>query len=203
METEPRPHILQTSAAPAGTMTPARGRMLFNGQTEAGRTNSVIVYTDGTPQGDATAQAILQTADADYAATQAAFGGISLPPGQEGDDQTVPRTALPVQVLMDPQAGGAYHFGCNATDIYVEPDPQLANGFFVAELVEIFESAINNGWDCGQTNGEGLSRVLAGERNPNLGSLFVQTEQAWWADGQVDYVNDNSADDTNQDANGC
>lgn len=203
METEPRPHILQTSATPAGAMTPARGRMLFNGQTEAGRTNSVIVYTDGTPQGNATAQAILQTADADYAATQAAFGGIALPQGQEGDDQTVPRTALPVQVLMDEQAGGAYHFGCNATDIYVEPDPQLANGFFVAELVEVFEAAINNGWDCGQTNGEGLSRVLAGERNPNLGSLFVQTGQSWWANGHVDYVNDNSADDTNQDANGC
>jgi len=63
--------------------------------------------------------------------------------------------------------------------------------------------AINNGWDCGQTNGEGLSRVLAGERNPNLGSLFVATEQSWWANGHADYTSDNSADDTNQDANGC
>lgn len=203
METEQRPHILQTSAAAPGPMTQARGRALFNGQTEAGQTNSVVVYTDGTPQGNATAQAILQTADADFNATQAAFGGIALPQGQEGDDQTVPRTALPLQVLMDSQAGGAYHFGCNATDIYVEPDPQLANGFFVAELVEVFEAAINNGWDCGQTNGEGLSRVLAGERNANLGSLFVQTEQSWWANGHQDYVNSNAADDTNQDANGC
>jgi hypothetical protein len=104
---------------------------------------------------------------------------------------------------MDAQAGGAYHFGCNATNLYLEPTPELASGFFVAELVEVFEAAINNGWDCGFTNGEGLSRVLAGERNANLGSLFVQTEQAWWADGHADFVSDNSADDRNADANGC
>jgi hypothetical protein len=184
-------------------LTQQRGRALFNGQAEYGRTEDVIVYSDGTPEGDATAQALLRTVEADFQATQAWFGGLALPAGQEGDDQTTPRTALPVQVLIDPQAGGAYHFGCDATDIYVEPDPELVSGFFVAELVEDFEAAIANGWDCGQTNGEGLSRVLAGERNANLGSLFVQTEQSWWANGHQDYVEDNSADDTNQDANGC
>src|SRR5579884_302543 len=130
METEQRPHVLQTGAAPAGTISSAQSQALGSGQTVAGQTQNVIVYTDGSPQGDATAQVILQNADSDYTATQTAFGGISLPQGQEGDDQTVARTALPVQVLMDPQAGGAYHFGCNATDIYVEPDPTLATGFF-------------------------------------------------------------------------
>jgi hypothetical protein len=204
METERRAHLLQMGGANGlDQLTQRRSRALFNGQTEAGRTDHVIVYTDGTPQGDATAQALLQTVEADYLATQAWFGGINLTPGQEGDDQTVPRTATPVQVLMDAQAGGAYHFGCNATDLYLEPTPELASGFFVAELVEVFEAAINNGWDCGHTNGEGLSRVLAGERNNNLGSLFVQTEQSWWADGHQDFTSDNSADDTNQDANGC
>ncbi len=204
MDTERRAHILQVGAdSGLDQLTQQRARALFNGQTEAGRTDHVIVYTDGTPAGDATAQAVLATAEADYLATAAWFGGLSLPPGQQGDDQTVPRTATPVQVLIDPQAGGAYHFGCNATDLYLEPTPELASGFFVAELVEVFEAAIANGWDCGQTNGEGLSRVLAGERNPNLGSLFVPTEQAWWADGHADYTSDNSADDTNQDANGC
>lgn len=204
LETERRAHILQWRERAVGeALTQARSRALFHGQGEVGRTEHVIVYSDGTPAGDATAQAILQTVEADYRATQDWFGGITLPPGQEGDDQTTPRTATPVQVLMDPQAGGAYHFGCDATDIYVEPTPELGNGFFVAELVEIFESAINNGWDCGKTNGEGLSRVLAGERNPNLGSLFVQTAQAWWADGHADYVNSNDADDRDQDSNGC
>jgi hypothetical protein len=204
MDTERRAHILQVGADNGlDRLTHPRGRALFNGQGEVGRTPHVVVYSDGSPQGDATAQAVLASAEDDYAATAAWFGGIDLPAGQEGDDQSVPRTATPVQVLLDPQAGGAYHFGCDATDIYLEPTPELASGFFVAELVEVFEAALNNGWDCGQTNGEGLSRVLAGERNPNLGGLFVQTEQAWWADGRADYTSDNSADDTNADANGC
>ena len=108
-----------------------------------------------------------------------------------------------MQVLIDQQAGGAYHFGCDATDIYIEPTPELANGFMVAELVEIFEAAINNGWQCGNTNGEGLSRVLAGERNANLGPLFTQTAQAWWQAGHADYVNSNAADDRDENSNGC
>jgi len=204
METERHAHVLQVRPdATLDQLTQARARTLVAGQTEVGRTEHVIVYTDGTPQGDATAQAVLQTVEADYSATQDWFGGLTLPAGQEGDDQTTPRTAMPVQVLMDAQAGGAYHFGCNATNLYLEPTPELASGFFVAELVEVFEAAINNGWDCGFTNGEGLSRALAGERNANLGSLFVQTEQAWWADGHADFVSDNSADDRNADANGC
>lgn len=175
----------------------------FRGETEVGRTSDLIVYSDGSPEGNAAAQAVLQSAEADYRAVQQWFGGISLPPGQNGDDQSVPRTALPIQVLVDPQAGGAYHFGCDATNIYIQPAPDLANGFMVAELVEIFEAALNNGWSCGKTNGEGLSRVLAGERNPNLGADFAQTIQAWWGHGHADYVNNNDASDQDEDSNGC
>jgi hypothetical protein len=201
----PRAHILRMGPgrALAPDFTYAAARTAFQGQTEAGRTEHMIVYTDGTPNGDAAAQAVLKTAEADYQAVANWFGGISLPPGQEGDDQTTPRTATPVHVLIDQQAGGAYHFGCDATDIYIEPTPELANGFMVAELVEIFEAAINNGWQCGNTNGEGLSRVLAGERNANLGPLFTQTAQAWWQAGHADYVNSNAADDRDENSNGC
>ena len=71
------------------------------------------------------------------------------------------------------------------------------------EVVELFEAAINNGWDCGHTNGEALSRVLAVERNANLASVPVPTEQSWWRNGHQDYVNDNGATDQNDDANGC
>jgi hypothetical protein len=201
----PRAHILRMG--PGRALAPdfsyATAQTAIRGQTEAGRTEHMIVYTDGTPNGDASAQAVLKTAEADYQAVTNWFGGISLPPGQEGDDQTTPRTATPVQVLIDQQAGGAYHFGCDATNIYIEPTPELANGFMVAELVEIFEAAINNGWQCGNTNGEGLSRVLAGERNAKLGPLFTQTGQAWWQAGHTDYVNSNAADDRDENSNGC
>lgn len=147
---------------------------------------------------------MLASCESDFAAIQAWFGGITLPPGQQGNDQSTIRTAMPIQIFDDAQAGGAYHYSCAATDVYIEPSPpDLATGLVVAEVVEIFEAAIANGWDCGQTNGESLSRALAVERNNNLGSLVTQTANSWWNDGHNDYVNANSANDQDQDANGC
>lgn len=203
---EPHAHVLSYAgrgAVELSGLTLTRSREVFRGQTEAGRTADIVVFTDNTPNGNAAAQAVLQSAEADFQATQQWFGGIALPHGQEGDDQTTPRTALPIQVLMDSQAGGAYHFGCNATDLYIEPAAQVASGFMVAELVEVFEAAINNGWQCGQANGEALSRVLATERNNGLAQLQVQTGEAWWANGHNDYVTSNSATDQDQNSNGC
>src|SRR5260370_40065886 len=113
----------------------------------------MIVYTDGSAEGTASAKAVLASAEANYAVVQDWFGGINLPPGQEGDDQTVPRTALPIQVLIDPQAGGAYHFGCDATDLYISPDPPLAPRFMGAELVDVLEAAAHTDWGDGQTEG--------------------------------------------------
>jgi hypothetical protein len=205
-ESSPRAHVLSfpgRGVVGLGELTLTRSSTVFNGETEVGHTANVVVFTDNTPAGNAAAQAVLQTAEADFQATQQWFGGISLPQGQQGDDQTTPRTATPVQVLMDSQAGGAYHFGCNATDLYIEPTAQVASGFMVAELVEVFEAAINNGWQCGQTNGEALSRVLATERNNGLAQLQVQTAQSWWANGRQDFVTNNSATDQDENSNGC
>jgi hypothetical protein len=206
MDSGPRAHVLiarSGSVANANSLRHVTSRQKFRGETEAGRTAHLVVYTDGTPEGDASARAVLGSAEADYAAVADWFGGIPLPAGQDGDDQNTPRTATPVQVLMDAQAGGAYHYGCNATDLYIEPNPQLATGFMVAELVEVFEAAAGNGWDCGHANGEGLSRALAGERNPALVADLLQTEQAWWANGHHDYIANNAADDRDENSNGC
>lgn len=205
-ESSPRAHVLAfegRGTVGLNELSLARSSTVFHGETEVGHTADLVVFTDNTPNGNAAAQAILQSAEADFQATQQWFGGLALPQGQQGDDQTTPRTALPIQVLMDSQAGGAYHFGCDATDLYVEPAVDLASGFMVAELVEVFEAAINNGWACGQTNGEALSRVLATERNSGLAQLQVQTGQSWWANGHQDYVTTNSATDQDQNSNGC
>ncbi len=202
----PRGHIFimhQEGRVRSGPFYLGATKQAVPSETVAGQTQHFVVYTDGTPDGNAAAQAVLQSAEADYTAVRDWFGDIDLPQGQEGDDQTVPRTALPLHVLIDPQAGGAYHFGCNATDLYIDPHADEAPGLMVAELVEVFEAAINNGWQCGQTNGEALSRALAVARHAVLSPLIVQTAQGWWANGHADYVNNNSADDTNQDANGC
>jgi hypothetical protein len=160
------------------------------GETKAGQTQNFIVFSDGTPAGDAAAQAMLDSAEADYTASQVWFGGLT-PPG------------LPFYVYADPNAGGAYHMTCAGTDVHVLPDSARAPGFLTAEIVEVFEAAINNGWDCAVTNGESLSRVLAFQRHPDIAEEFNQTEQDWWAQGHQDYVNDNSAGDTDQIAAGC
>jgi hypothetical protein len=160
------------------------------GESKAGQTANFIVFTDGTPNGDAAAQAVLNSAEADFSATQQWFGGLTPP-------------SLPFYVYADPNAGGAYHMTCAGTDVHVLSDPALAPGFLTAEIVEVFEAAINNGWDCAFTNGESLSRVLAFDRHPEIAGDFNQTEQDWWAQGHQDYVNDNSAGDTDQIAAGC
>jgi len=160
------------------------------GQAKSGQTANFIVFTDGTPSGDAAAQAMLNSCEADYAATQQWFGGLTPP-------------SLPFYVYADPNAGGAYHITCAGTDVHVLSDANLAPGFLTAEIVEVFEAAINNGWDCAVTNGESLSRVLAFDRHPEIAADFNQTEQDWWASGHPDHVNDNSAGDTDQLAAGC
>jgi hypothetical protein len=158
-------------------------------QHKIGQTENFIVYSDGTSSGDAAAEAMLNSCEADFSATQAWFNGLT--PGR-----------LPMHVYADPNAGGAYHMTCEGTDIHVLSDPALAPGFLTAEVVEVFEAAINNGWDCGFTNGESLSRVLAFDRHPEIAEEFNQTEQDWWSSGHRDYVNDNSAGDTDQIASG-
>ena len=182
---------------PPGSKLPAdavqthvRRHPAAQGQAKAGQTQNFIVFSDGTADGDAAAQAMLDKAEADYAATQVWFGGLT-PPG------------LPFYVYADPNAGGAYHMTCAGTDIHVLSDPLRAPGFLTAEIVEVYEAAINNGWDCAVTNGESLSRVLAFERHPEIAQEFNPTEQDWWAQGRQDYVNDNSAGDTDQIASGC
>ena len=161
-----------------------------SGQAKAGQTQNFIVFTDGTSSGDAAAKAMLDSAEADYAATKVWFGGLTPP-------------SLPFYVYADPNAGGAYHMTCAGTDVHVLSDRVRAPGFLTAEIVEVFQAAINNGWDCGVTNGESLSRVLAFERHPEIAEEFNPTEQYWWAQGHRDYVNDNTAGDTDQIASGC
>src|ERR1700693_4298836 len=140
------------------------------GQARPGQTQNFIVFSDGTPSGDAAAKAMLDSAEADYAATQVWFGGLT-PPG------------LPFYVYADPNAGGAYHMTCGGPDVHVLSDPLRAPGFLTAEIVEVFEAAINNGWDCGVTNGESLSRGLAFEGHPETPKEFNPTSQDWGARG--------------------
>jgi len=197
-------------ATPAGRTvraeehTLAQSNQLLTSETVVGETPHFVIYTDGTAEGDVAAQRVLAACEGDFMAVQTWFGGIELPPGQDGDDQATVRIAQPIHVLMDPNAGGAYHYSCADANLYIEPAPANQAAALVAgEVVEVFEAAIDNGWDSGHTNGEALSRVLAVERNASLASITVPTEASWWRNGHQDYVNNNGATDQNEDANGC
>jgi hypothetical protein len=211
----PSVHVFQR-ATPSGRKvgadehTLAQSRQLLTSETIVGQTPHFVVHTDGTAEGDMAAQGVLAACEANFAAVQVWFGGIDLPGGQDGDDHTTARAGQPVQpvqpihVLMDPNAGGAYHFSSAGANLYIEPAPaNQASALVVAEVVELFETALNNGWDGGHTNGAALSRVLAVERNANLAAVIVPTEERWWRSGHHDYVTVNTATDQNEDANGC
>ena len=188
----------------ANKHTLTQSSQLLASETVVGQTSHFVVYSDGTTEGDMAAHSVLAACEADFAAVQVWFGGIDLPRGQDGNDQASVRTARSIHVLMDPNAGGAYHYSCSSANLYVEPTPaNQAAALVSGEVVELFEAAINNGWDCGHTNGEALSRVLAIERDANLASVTAPVELRWWRNGHHDYVNENSATDQNEDANGC
>ncbi len=89
-----RAHVLSYSGR--GTvdfegLTLTRSSTVFHGETEVGRTADVVVFTDNSPNGNAAANAVLKTAEADFQAVRQWFGGITLPAGQPGDDQSTYR----------------------------------------------------------------------------------------------------------------
>src|SRR5256714_11238465 len=92
---------------PAGAVAAHRRRHpAATGQSKSGQTQNFIVFSDGTADGDAAAQAMLDKAEADYAATQVWFGGLT-PPG------------LPFYVYAHPQAGWALRMTCARTHVPV------------------------------------------------------------------------------------
>ncbi len=172
--------------------------------TLRGSTQNFGVYYDpslGT-DGQAIADGVLAKCESDYSVISGYFGGITLP-------------QLPVNlriVALSPGqdgTGGAYHHGCDGVDLYCDVlttpslDVSRTNMLVVAEEVEVFSAAQAAGWDCGASNGEGLSRVLATDLYP--GELDGYTTAAAWLDSpdRPDFVNNTDPTDTNPLANGC
>src|SRR5229473_3362721 len=115
----------------------------------------------------------------------------------------------PLSPRMD-GTGGAYHHTCRATDLYCdvqltpEVNPDVTNALVVAEEVEVFEAIQRGGWQCGASNGEGLSRVLASELYPNvLENLGYATARFWLNSGRPNFVGRTLPSDQNMIANGC
>jgi hypothetical protein len=162
--------------------------------TLRGSTTHFNVYYDPVMgvDGPIIADGVLANCEYDYNAVSSWFGGLA---------------AGPFNVLIHPGIPGAYHYGCSATDLYCDAhispdDPNWTNFLNVAEFVEVFEAVQGRGWDCGASNGEGLSRTLAETQYPS--ELDGFNAAATWLDGsRPDFVNVTDPTDTNYISIGC
>lgn len=159
-----------------------------------GKTPHFEVYLDPTLGADGVqdAQVVLAKCESDYATVSGYFAGIA---------------AGPFRVVLFANPGGAYHFGCGATDLFCDTRIAPADGEYseflnIAEFVEVFEAVQAGGWDCGKSNGEGLSRVLATDAYPKELDGFA-TAGAWLDSTRQNFVDHNFGGDTNSAANGC
>jgi hypothetical protein len=159
-----------------------------------GRTQHFTVYVDPAlgPDGQLDGTGVLAACEADYARVSGYFGGLS---------------AGPFSVVLFSNPNGAFHMTCSATDLFCDAKTGPADGNYseflnVAEFVEVFEAAQKKGWDCGKSNGEGLSRVLATEPYPAELDGFA-TAQTWLDSRRPNYVDRTLSSDTNPAGNGC
>lgn len=193
------------AATHAGHKTSVGGQAGFDYPvTQEGTTKNFVVYYDPAlgAAGKSCADGMLATCENDYAQVSKWFGGIA-------------SATLPVNVIIAPLdssgqgGGGAYHYGCSAVDLYCDIktvpslDIDLSRMLMVAELVEVFEATQAVGWDCGASNGEGLSRVLATALYP--AQLNGYTTAAAWLDSpdRPDWVNKTNPTDQDSVSNGC
>src|SRR5215467_5981372 len=160
----------------------------------AGQTRHFTVYVDPAlgPDGSADAQGVLAACEADYAKVSGYFNELA---------------AGPFTVVLFSNPGGAYHDTCAATDLFCDAKTDPAGGDYseflnVAEFVEVFEATQARGWDCGKSNGEGLSRVLATDAYPGELDGFA-TAAAWLDSARHNFVDHTFHTDTDPTANGC
>jgi len=178
----------------AGAAQVADPSQLITPANLQGKTAHFEVYLDPAlgVDGVHAAQGVLAKCEADYATVSGYFGG-SAPTG--------------FRVVLFANPGGAYHFGCGATDLFCDARTAPADGDFseflnIAEFVEVFEAVQAGGWDCGKSNGEGLSRVLATDAYPKELDGFA-TAGAWLESARKNFVDHTFASDTDFAANGC
>jgi hypothetical protein len=163
--------------------------------TNAGSTEHfVVAYQHALGHAGVTlANGVLRSCEKDYAQVQSWFGDVV--PSRE------PLTCLIVRGQF-----GAFHVGCSGTEIHASAfsghNVDLVELVTMAEVVEVFAAAQNSGWDCGASNGEGLSRVLATDLYPEQLDGFA-TAAAWLDSHRPNFVDHNDGTDQNPVSTGC
>jgi len=164
-----------------------------------GATEHFRVYYDrqlGT-DGPRIADAILKSCEDDYTTLQNFFNG------------PVPSDFLPFKIRLTADSTGASHASCNATILYIGAysgpgvDISFIRSLVIAEEDEVFEAVSGHEWDCGASNGEGLSRVLADAMLPGVEPLNFMSASVWLNSQRPDFVNQTDPTDRNYVSIGC
>jgi hypothetical protein len=146
-------------------------------------------------RGRALACGLLDLCERDYRRVSYWFGGIDPP-------------YLPFRCHVINGSAGAYHHGCHGTIIFLDAfdekvtNPRTIAWGNVAEIVEAFSAAQGAGWNCGYSNGEGLSRVLATACYPNQLTGY-DTAVDWLNSKRRNFVERNDHTDLSRVSTGC
>ena len=171
--------------------------------TLAGSTPHFHVYYANilAQSGDKVAQAVLKNCERDYQTISGFFG--------QGQSTQFNIIIAPLSRQMN-GSGGAYHHSCPAIDLYCDVqltptiNPDVTSALAVAEEVEVFQAIQGGGWNCGGSNGEGLSRVLAEELYPGvLENLGYFSARFWLNSVRRNFVGRTLPTDQSMIANGC
>lgn len=156
--------------------------------------DSTLTGTGGTPDGAALAQAVWDYCEYDLQRLSVLFGGI-----------TLPAASLPVAINVVPGGGGGSNNGSNFIQCNVNTGytPEGMPALVVAELAEILMVVQGRGWIAAWSNGEALSRVLAGVLYPDR-ALYFAIASSWLnATGRPDWVSASEHTDGNFVSSGC
>jgi hypothetical protein len=161
--------------------------------TKDGATAHFAVYHDpAAPRGAALASALLQSSETDLQNLDAIFG--------------ITPTGMPFSLYIDVGTFGAYHDSCADTALHLAAfdgtNDDLVRMLMVAEADEVFMADQNKGWNCGDSAGEGLSRVLATLAYPAQLDGFA-TAASWLNSPRHDYVTRSDPTDQNYVSIGC
>lgn len=150
--------------------------------------------------GSTVADALLKTCEQDFTTLQGYFGGIT-------------PASIPFELIVTSGNQGASHATCAATALSIGAHSGplgFMRSLVIAEEDEVFEASFGHGWNCGFSNGEGLSRVLANDMVPGVEPAGFISPPVW-LDGpsdvsgvlREDWVSKTDQTDVNYFSIGC
>src|ERR1700730_15531472 len=150
-------------------------------------------------KGTTIADALLATCAQRLTPLQSYFGGS-------------PPASLPFHLILTSGGQGASHATCAATALSIGANSgsvPFMRSLVIAEENEVLQASFGHGWDCGFSNGEGLSRVLANDMVPGVEPQGFVSPPVW-LDGpsgagvlREDWVNKTEPTDVNYFTIGC